>query len=46
MYGEVIYEDFLRFMQGQTIRTQGGEDFYYKHDIENYFRKNEERFFD
>lgn len=46
-YGEVIFNDFCKFMRGQTCMLEpNGEVFYYQHDIDNYFRSNDERFFD
>lgn len=47
VYGQVIYDDFLRFMRGQTVQvTESGEVFFYQHDINNYFATESERFFD
>lgn len=47
MYGQVIYDDFRKFMRGQTVRiTEEGETYYYKHDIDNYFANDGDRFFD
>lgn len=47
MYGETLFADFNAFMRGQTVMIlPSGETYFYKHDIENFFRANSDRFFD
>lgn len=46
-YGAVLYESFVQFMRGQTIGlTDDGEPLFYKHDIDNFFASDNERFWD
>lgn len=47
VYGEAIFEDFSRFMAGQTVKQlPDGSIYFYKQDIENYFAADRDRFFD
>lgn len=44
--GEDRWNEFQKFMTGQTIGWTNGEADYYEQDVENFMRKPNRRFFD
>ena len=42
-----IFKDFKKFMKGQTVAVDNkGKAIYYKHDVDNFLKNPEKRFFD
>ena len=44
--GKDRWDEFCKFMVGQTVAIKNNESDYYKWDVENFLRKKENRFWD